>query len=79
MFQEFPKHLHKAGGAFLVVNGHAEQAEALEQGWQLEPVLDAPELELIAEVAPEAVSAPAIEAPKPRRGRKPKIAVDLVE
>jgi len=32
---EYPKHLHKAGGQYVVVNTQAEEAEKIEQGWSV--------------------------------------------
>lgn len=41
VFQEFPKYLHKAGGASLLVQSSDEQAAAVKKGWKLKPVLEA--------------------------------------
>jgi hypothetical protein len=33
---EYPKHLHKPGGQFVVVNNATEEAEQIAQGWSVE-------------------------------------------
>ena len=37
-YDEYPRHVHKAGGAYLVVLNDAEKAAALKDGWALSPV-----------------------------------------
>ena len=37
-YLEYPRHLHKPHGEYLVVANEAEQAAALEAGWSLSPV-----------------------------------------
>lgn len=43
VFYEYPRHVHKAGGDFLVVEDDTQKAAALADGWSLVPVLTAPE------------------------------------
>lgn len=68
MHLEYPKMLHGADGAQLVVADADGEAAALAAGWSLTLVVDAPTLD---ETAPEA-DAPVADAPKAKRGRKPK-------
>ncbi|HEU4540160.1 MAG TPA: hypothetical protein VFR23_03440 [Jiangellaceae bacterium] len=60
VYQEFPRWLYKAGGDRLLVSTDAEKADALEDGWQLQPVVNG-----------AAVVSPVSDLPK-RRGRPPK-------
>lgn len=38
--QEYPRHVHKAGGLFLEVASDAARDAALEEGWFLTPVVE---------------------------------------
>lgn len=40
VYQEYPRHLHKPGGAYKVVHDDDEKAAALEAGWSLQPVVE---------------------------------------
>lgn len=40
VYRPYPAHVHKPGGAFLVVNSDEEKAAAVEAGWALQPVPD---------------------------------------
>lgn len=44
-FRHYPRHLHKPFGQYVVVTNAAEQADKIEQGWSLTPVLTEPEPE----------------------------------
>lgn len=76
VYREFPRHLHKAGGEFVVVSTPADRDAHLAAGWSLVPVLDAACSERA--VVPGPVEAPAETddaaetVRRVRRGRPPK-------
>lgn len=65
---EYPRHLKKPGGQFLVVHNDAEKAAGLKDGWALKSTPEPVEPASVPE-ADEADHAP-VEKKKP--GRKPK-------
>lgn len=42
---EYPRHLHKAGGVFCVVESDEERDAKVEEGWSLQPVLAVADVE----------------------------------
>lgn len=72
-FKEFPKHLHKPGGAFLVVQDTTEEKAALKDGWSLTKLADAePEGPVEATDPQEPATNDEVPVEKPKKGRKPK-------
>lgn len=39
-YQEYPRHLHKAGGKHLEVKNDEEKAKAMKDGWKVKPVVE---------------------------------------
>lgn len=59
-YAEYPRHVHKAKGEYKVVSDDTAKAEALADGWSLDPVADVDE------------PAAAVEPEKPKKNGKPK-------
>lgn len=59
VFQEYPRHLHRPGGTYLVVQSDEERDAALADGWTLTP----------GGIPPP----PPADPPKRRPGRPPKV------
>lgn len=69
-YEEYPRHLHKADGSFLVVTNDFEKARELANGWHLTPAAAK-----AAQVEPTVQEPAAVvtgDAPK-KRGPKPKV------
>lgn len=50
--QEYPRHVHKAGGEHLEVKNEDECDAAIKDGWSLKPVAEEVKPEVKAEVSP---------------------------
>jgi len=69
-YQEYPRHLHKPGGAYLVVENDEARDRALEAGWSLWPVQASEEPSEPAAMSTTTEAAAPV--PRKRRGRPPK-------
>lgn len=68
MHQEYPRHLHKPGGVYRVVENDQERDAALTDGWSLTPV--------VAGAVPEAPPVKAKTKDKAPKADKPAKAAD---
>lgn len=63
---DYPRHVHRRGGIYRVIEDDAALAAARQEGWESQPLTDWPVPEVYREWVPDLTPA---EAPKQPRGR----------